>query len=759
LNSLHQGRAWAWENIGREFAKDKGSEVFRLVFNPIAKTLREKWEHFEWKKASNAYRLRMRERYNKVTILGKSEAVSLEGIFTDVFLLDKLSAERYADLLSLKQDPQVIERNTNRYDALKLIQDEKNRRLMILGKPGAGKTTFLKHLIMLSTDGRINLVPIYVSLKEWADSRHDLQLEGLTNYISEQFDICGFPEASKFIEYVLRSGQALVLFDGLDEVNQDNNYRSTVIQTVQTFNDKFNQGQCVITCRVAANEYQFAQFKYAEVADFSESQVHQFIDKWFKYDAKIRAGFLSEFEKVPNRGLRDLAKSPILLSLVCLAYEETSELPPNRRVEVYRQAVDALMRKWDAIRDIKRVSAYDELSLSQKEALISQVAALTFENGDYFFRRQTLADVIEDCLKRIIRQNQTLAGDGNAVLRVIAAHNGIWVERAHDVYSFSHLSLQEYFAANYVVRSAGSGALRRLLSPQHLSDDRWREVIINTAGLLSDADEFFEAFLDSITVLMSKSDKAKQLFAWASKKVETQSYPQIDTQLVITFELLAETLFIYPPINNEPTREIYWNLIEVLAISRDKSLGYAQVLDETSNYRTIDAVQKMDLRKARDFMRAFARVHDTNIDLALFRNIEKRNIKLFLKASVVLSSLDTLCIHSSPSTVLKSVKKLWKDFLADLKANKVDDLHNHLLRVEMPSIDSRAEVWRNVSESVRKVISDNFGAYYKWDLNDQDLKCISDVLYSSKLLLECLEVAIVSPLIRDRIQTEILRVK
>jgi predicted NACHT family NTPase len=79
---------------------------------------------------------------------------------------------------------------------------------MVLGKPGAGKTAFLKHLVLQATNGKINKIPIFVSLKAWSDSDHLLNHAGLLAFIAEQFDICDFPSSEKFVEIIVKEGHA-----------------------------------------------------------------------------------------------------------------------------------------------------------------------------------------------------------------------------------------------------------------------------------------------------------------------------------------------------------------------------------------------------------------------------------------------------------------------------------------------------------------------------------------------------------------------
>lgn len=518
---------WAWETFGKEFVAAAGGGLFNRILNKGKIFAKDKWEKFEWKKAAERYRARMREQYNKVTLIGSSETVALEGVFTDVYVLDKPSAERHADLLALKTDPKAWERGAARLDAVTLVKKAEKRCLMVLGKPGAGKTTFLKHLVLEATDGRINKTPIFISLKSWADSEYSLSMNGLLTFITSQFDICGFPDAEDFVEFILQEGAALILLDGLDEINlkdsDDRDLRAKAIQTIRDFVVKFDKTQFVMTCRVAANEYQFTDFKYAEVADFNDEQIDAFVDKWFKADFKLRDSFKTEFGKPVNRGLRELAKSPILLSLVCLAYQETREFPPGRRVEIYKQAVDALMRKWDVSRGIKRDIVYKGLSQGQKENLIAHVAAQTFSESVVFIKRASLAVLVHAYLRKLAR-NQPEPGDGDVVLRAVEAQHGIWVERARDIYAFSHLSLQEYFAAEYVKNFAGSGALRQLLTPQHVTDDRWREVILNTVGVLGDGEEFFEFYSQTLQRMMAQFLCLHIFFDWANRK--STLYPQ-----------------------------------------------------------------------------------------------------------------------------------------------------------------------------------------------------------------------------------------
>ncbi|MEO8355535.1 MAG: NACHT domain-containing protein [Chloroflexota bacterium] len=460
-----------------------------------------------------------------------SEPVSLEGIYTDVFTLDKIAAFRRFDIQSFfdekddkknKKDWNKKERakkerksqfqfpslspSLKRKNAFEVIS--KISKLFILGKPGAGKTTLLKFIALKSSEGKINRIPIFISLKEWSDSGLDLN-----TFIVKQFEICSFPESRLFIETILNDGKSIVLFDGLDEVNQENQQRIKLVTSLKNFIDQYDKNQFLITCRIAASDYSFENFSYVEIADFNADQIKTFAGKWFSKNPTKKNKFLTEIESKDNEGLKELASIPLLLTLLCLAFDETMAFP-QRRVEIYEEAIEALLKKWDTSRNIKRDDIYRKLSLGRKRQLLARIAAETFENSEYFIHQERLANKIGEYLSNLPPSDTREDIDGQIVLKSLEAQHGLLVERAWKIYSFSHLTFHEYFTAKYIAENSTTGTLHGLAT--HIEDNRWREVLLLTTSLLDNADSFFEILTrsihrkasqhESLSALLSSSD-------------------------------------------------------------------------------------------------------------------------------------------------------------------------------------------------------------------------------------------------------------
>ncbi|HBR77011.1 MAG TPA: histidine kinase, partial [Cyanobacteria bacterium UBA11159] len=94
----------------------------------------------------------------------------------------------------------------------------KYSKLMVLGKPGTGKSTFLKFLALQCNRGifQSHLLPIYIELKDFVQDTKDCQEISLETYILQELDLYDILQSD--FHDLLRHGKLLILLDGLDEV-------------------------------------------------------------------------------------------------------------------------------------------------------------------------------------------------------------------------------------------------------------------------------------------------------------------------------------------------------------------------------------------------------------------------------------------------------------------------------------------------------------------------------------------------------------
>jgi len=485
---------WLWDKHGEE------------IIDIAGRGLAKRWFDVEWPESEANYRTHLKELYGFTRLPGNPKRIEINEIYTDVYVQDKPTAFHRIDLDELDSLPferEKIRLSFERKPILRLAVNE--QRLFILGRPGAGKTTFLKYLTLQACAGKIPKTPIFISLKELADSR----LEELKPFLELQFKICKIPEVGIIIEHLLQEGAALVMFDGLDEISTEDEQRAKIIQMLMLFSKKYDKVQICVTCRVSSTDYSFTDFTHLEIADFNETQQRLFVEKWYQGEPDKRKLFLTGFEKPENNGLLKSAKTPLLFALLCLVFDETLEFPP-RRVDLYKEALYTILNKWDRSRDIKRDKVYQKLSHGRKEQLLARVAAQNFEEGIYFIHEEVLVRQIVQFLQTLPTVDIDEVPEGDVVLKTIEAQHGILIKRTHNLYSFSHLTFQEYFTARYVVDHRGGAAL----ISKHLTDESWREVFLQTASMLDNADGFFELFLKELSRWPKENPWLMELLDW-----------------------------------------------------------------------------------------------------------------------------------------------------------------------------------------------------------------------------------------------------
>lgn len=504
---------WHWEPLGQDLLSRLALEqLLGISADAQAHGAHDQWAQIDWDQAAAEYCQEVQRLYGSMQIFGMSRPVPLDNVFTDVFLLSKPNAlRRYTieDMVerSLRHEDLDVD---YRREGRALVAAE--RRLFILGQPGAGKTTFLKHLAMQAAQGNIDAIPIFISLKAWSDYGGDL-----LSFLARQFDICNFPHAQLFIEDILRKGQVLALFDGLDEVGVESGRSQSITREIVDFAQKYRDCQVVITCRTAATEYVFQQFCYCEMADFTQPQIISFVESWFQQDGHKRGAFLKAIAQPENQRFVDLARRPLLLTMLCLTFDETMSFP-QRRAELYEEAIDALLKKWDSSRSIQRDKVYRKLSPGHKRQLLAELARETFERGELLIPRAKMAAWVVRFLRRLPPDNQTEDIDGEVVLRAIEAQHGLLIERASGIYSFSHLTFHEYFAARHIADHPDREVLGEV--SRHAADPRWREVLLLTTSMLDhlSATRLFEVWVGHLHDQLIENPPLADLLGWVAQQ-------------------------------------------------------------------------------------------------------------------------------------------------------------------------------------------------------------------------------------------------
>ncbi|WP_433213435.1 NACHT domain-containing protein [Dactylosporangium sp. CS-047395] len=334
-------------------------------------------------------------------------------------------------------------------------------RTVILGAPGAGKSTLMAKLAHDAAAGRIEgaqrRVPFLVTLRDHVDdfrrNAHTLgsylQLAARAPY---NVDL-----SADAVDYLLGNGQALVLLDGLDEL-VDPALRGRVGNLIEGFAHRYPLVPMVVTSRIVGYEVaplDSTMFETVTLGDFTDEQVADYARRWFVLDdatpaqeqARLTESFLRD-----SVAAQELRRSPLLLSLLCAMYSYERYIPRNL-ASIYERCATMLFDQWDSMRGISVPMKFQ----GRVRYAVQHLAWRYFSEDLDPQPGPRVTAVLAEYLTARGHDRDDAEAAAEGFLEMCTGRAWILADvgtdRSAPLYGFTHRTFLEYFAAEHLVRT------------------------------------------------------------------------------------------------------------------------------------------------------------------------------------------------------------------------------------------------------------------------------------------------------------------
>jgi len=388
---------------------------------------------------------------------------------------------------------------------LDVINDkQKYPYIVILGDPGSGKSTLLQCLALNWARSPLNSVtslpiPLLIELRTYIRSGESGHCKNFLEFFHQSpGSICHLNQHQ--LQEQLKAGEAVVMFDGLDEIF-DPGKREDVITAIHRFTNEYPRVRAIVTSRIIGykpQRLQDAEFHHFILQDLNAEQIQDFVRRWHELtftDAGEKARIRDRMERALaySSTIRDLAGNPLLLTIMAIL-NRGQELPRDR-AELYNQASRVLLYQWDVERSLVEDSRLDPKTIDakDKQEMLRRVAYKMQAAPEGLAGNIISAEDLENTLTAYLKNKDFDRPKERAklIINQLRTRNFILCYLGADTYGFVHRTFLEYFCASEVVerfqktQEISLEELKTDVFGKHWDDESWQKVLCLIAGLIA----------------------------------------------------------------------------------------------------------------------------------------------------------------------------------------------------------------------------------------------------------------------------------
>ena len=385
------------------------------------------------------------------------------------------------------------------------ILDENHKNVLVVGRPGIGKTSLSTKVLRLWASGEaFNAAFNVVFLVKFRRFNGGAKLS-LRELLASAETVQRLNDSVwEFVQN--HSTKVLLIFDGLDEysrkeeINTQEEYKNGVEEKmpVSVLYKKLAAGELLRGASILATTRPTA-VKYVahsdvertvEIRGFTSENVEEYVEKFTRRYSGAKEKIWGHIKS--NINLFSLSYIPVNCFLICHCLLqsilcESSQLP-TRMTDIYQMTVKMIL--------FNHMHDREGFSRKELEKLKSTHMYEPFENFPRELQKifSSLGEIAFKGIEegRLLFESSEVSGleDCGLLHKLPDLKPKAWNDPRKSQFCFIHLTVQEFFAAKHLVNTKTKRELKRFVC-NHINDGTWQVVLQFVAGLLNSSSDTF----------------------------------------------------------------------------------------------------------------------------------------------------------------------------------------------------------------------------------------------------------------------------
>ena len=343
--------------------------------------------------------------------------------------------------------PSNIEHAENRL-SVNSINELHHQHVVIEGIVGQGKSMFIQYLYLQELLGRgSGGLPLLILLRTLTPKR------GLSEHLNDALSNLEIEPTNSVFDYLAKTGHLILLLDGFDELEPA--LVTETITAIESLIIKYPMMRVIITSRPNSDIQKSQRLDVLQLSPLDYEDYDPFLKK-LGVDI-VRRDEITNAIKTSPADIVELISTPLMLTLVAHVYAAEKEIPSELPLFFERLFATTFANHDKQKGGGFRRHHHSGLSERKLQLLFEAFCFLTLQKEiGRTLTGEQFAQVFEGSLN-LIEDAQCSAEDFKDDITKVAC---LMLDDGFDQTSFLHMSIAEYFAAAFVMRSNENFATR-----------------------------------------------------------------------------------------------------------------------------------------------------------------------------------------------------------------------------------------------------------------------------------------------------------